>query len=118
LKHETGRERTKTIAMHIDECRIAAARAYKTWFDFRSQCENVLKATHAPDMSYSVVRHPNGTIKTIHVFSEFLEKSCVRYWEFEELSRCLRDRSQSAEMLRPYFHLVMKTVLDNFMKDA
>lgn len=117
LKHaETGRERTKTIAVHISERNVAATRAYKTWFDFRSRCEKMLKVTHAPDASYSVVRNPNGTIKTLHVFSEFLEKSCVRYWEFDELSECLRNRPQSSEVFRPYFVLVIRTVLDNFSK--
>lgn len=113
---ETGEQKKRIIQTHVNERNAAHARAYKTWFDFRSRCEKMLLETSAPKMSYSVVRNPNGTLKALNVFSEFLEKSCVRYWEFEELKQCLRTRPQSSEVFRPYFVLVIKTVLENFSK--
>ena len=118
LKHvHTDEQKNKIIRMRTNERNASCARAYKTWFDFRSRCEKMLCETSAPEMSYSVVRSPNGSLKALNVFSEFLEKSCVRYWEFDELKQCLKNRPQSSEVFRPYFVLVIRTVLDNFSKN-
>lgn len=114
LRNEHGDEKTRTFCTHVCASTEEPARAYKAWFDARCHCETLLAQARAPAACTSVIRNANGTVHTIKVLSEFLEKSCIRYWEFDELSQCLKGRSHTSEIFRPYFLMVIRTVLKCF----
>ena len=62
-------------------------------------------------------RAPNGRIESLRAIG-YLEKSCIRHWSIGELQKVVRDRSQSADVFRPYFLLVLRTVLQHFAKNG
>lgn len=94
----------------------ASAQAYTAWFHGRARAEAMLRDTAPPPSSMSIERLPNGHILSLHVLSEFLEKSCIRYWTIDELTSAMRNRAHTSDVFRPYFVLVLRTVLESFVQ--
>lgn len=114
LEDGCGVVRTKTVTARAGDIDLQDAAAYKAWFDCRCRCEALLAATTAPDSSFIVQRHPCGTLRSLHVPCEYLEKTCIRYWDLDELTQCLKRHPHPLDVFRPYFVLVIRTVLERF----
>lgn len=108
----------KTIVMDVSPSTYAGAQSYRDWFTCRARAEQMLLATRVPPESIVVSRLANGHVKHIKVLPEFLEKACVRYWTLDELQSAVSSREHSSVIFRPYFAIVLRTVLERFVGTA
>lgn len=104
----------RTLRMALADAHAPSFHAYKAWFDARAAAEDALQRGSVPEESVVVERGRTGRVCTLHVLPEYLEKTCVRYWDLHELAESLKTRTPPSDVFRPYFILVIRTVLTHF----
>ena len=58
-----------------------------------------------------------GTVTSVSVQHDYLEKACVKLWQIDDLKRLVSDSSTS-DIFRPYFLHVLRSVLEAFTEKS
>ena len=96
------------------------ARAYRSWFAKRLEVQSAIAAARAslPSRAYDVSVDALGLVRSVRVCEDYLEKSEIRLWSFDELRVLIADRTRLESWLRPFFALVLERVIDEFTRDT
>lgn len=106
--------RLHRITMHVAGMLAISAHTYTSWFNTRRNTEDLLTNTSAPPDSMVIQRTTSGRLDKLYILPEFLEKSCVRYWSYEELKTLMYKQRPFIDEFRPYFIRVLRLVLTRF----
>lgn len=116
IESKDGKCRGHSFTCSVAASQLTIAHNYEQWFDCMQKTTDIVRRVgqNVPPgcLAYKTTRA--GCVKDVFVHPDFLEKSCVRLWSLDELVSMTNDRYFTSDVFRPYFVIVLRSVLKRF----